>query len=40
VVKPKVAGAREYEIVPADPGRDATPGRTSAGQRVWRLFAF
>jgi hypothetical protein len=40
VVRPKAAGVREYEIVPADPGRDATPGRTTAGQRVWRLFAF
>lgn len=40
VVRPKAAGARAYEIVPADPGRDATPGRTAAGQRVWRFLAF
>ncbi len=40
VVQPKAAGAPAYEIVPADPGRDTAQDRRSAGQRVWRLFAF
>lgn len=40
VVRPKAASAPEYEIVPADPGRDAAQDRRSAGQRVWRLFSF
>lgn len=40
VVKPKGDGAREYEILPAEPGRDAAQDRRAAGQRVWRLFSF
>lgn len=40
VVKPKAASAPAYEIVPADPGRDAAQDRRSAGQRVWRLLSF
>jgi hypothetical protein len=40
VVQPKAASAPAYEIVPADPGRDAAQDRRSAGQRVWRLFSF
>ena len=39
VVQPKAASAPAYQIVPADPGRDAERDR-SAGQRVWRLFSF
>lgn len=40
VVKPKGEGAREYEILPSDPGRDSAQDRRAAGQRVWRLFSF
>ena len=40
VVRPKIASAPAYEIVPADPGRDAAQDRRSAGQRVWRLLSF
>ena len=40
VVQPKAASAPAYEILPADPGRDAAHDRRSAGQRVWRLFSF
>jgi hypothetical protein len=40
VVQPKAASAPAYEILPADPGRDAAQDRRSAGQRVWRLFSF
>jgi hypothetical protein len=40
VVQPKAASAPAYEILPQDPGRDAAQDRRSAGQRVWRLFAF
>ncbi len=44
VVRPK-AGAKgdalpEYEILPAEPGRDSAQDRRAAGQRVWRLFSF
>jgi hypothetical protein len=43
VVKPK--NAREYEIVPANSGRDPSQNRGgqqpgAAGQRVWNLFRF
>lgn len=40
VVKPKGEGVREYEILPAEPGRDSAQDRRAAGQRVWRLFSF
>ena len=44
VVKPKVAGARPYEILPADGGRDMSAGpsseRGAAGQRVWNVLSF
>jgi hypothetical protein len=40
VVRPKGEGSREYEILPAEPGRDAAQDRRAAGQRVWRLFSF
>jgi hypothetical protein len=40
VVRPKIEGVREYEILPGEPGRDSAQDRRSAGQRVWRLFSF
>ena len=44
VVRPKAGGQGaalpEYEILPAEPGRDSAQDRRSAGQRVWRLFTF
>jgi hypothetical protein len=44
VVRPKAGGQGaalpEYEILPAEPGRDSAQDRRSAGQRVWRLFSF
>lgn len=40
LVQPKAASAPAYEIVPADPGRDAAADRRSAGRSLWRLFAF
>lgn len=40
VVRPKIDGVREYEILPGEPGRDSAQDRRSAGQRVWRLFSF
>lgn len=39
VVQSKVPGARPYEILPAQVGRDPAQDR-SAGQRVWHLFSF
>jgi len=44
VVKPKGAIKGEYEILPADGGRDMTESaydsRAAAGKRVWRMFSF
>lgn len=40
VVQPKAASAPAYEILPAEPGKDAAQDRRAAGQRVWRLFSF
>jgi hypothetical protein len=40
VVRPKAASAPAYEILPAEPGKDAAQDRRAAGQRVWRLFSF
>lgn len=40
VVRPKIDGVREYEILPGEPGRDSAQDRRSAGQRVWRLLSF
>jgi hypothetical protein len=41
VVKPKGAGAREYEIVPSSGAIDRSQGdRRGFGERVWRLFSF
>lgn len=39
-VTPKAAGARPFEIVPADPARDVSQQRGLAGQRLWNLFSF
>ncbi len=41
VVKPKMAGAKEYEIVPATGAVDPSQRhRRGTGERVWRLFSF
>jgi hypothetical protein len=40
VVRPKIEGVAEYEIVPDTPAQDASQDRRGAGQRVWRLFSF
>lgn len=40
VVRPKTPGVAAYEILPPDPGRDTTPARRGAGQRVWRVLSF
>lgn len=40
VVQPKTPGVAAYEILPPDPGRDTTPARQGAGQRVWRVLSF
>lgn len=44
VVKPKGAITKEYEVIPADAGRDISAGpnsaKGSAGQRVWRVLSF
>ena len=41
VVKPKTAGAREYEIVPSSGANDPSGTRKgNAGERVWRIFSF
>jgi hypothetical protein len=44
VVTPKRGGARPYEVLPADGGRDLSAGphtgRGAAGQRVWNVFNF
>ena len=41
VVKPKTAGAKEYEIVPITGATDPSQGRrSSAGERLWRFFSF
>jgi hypothetical protein len=43
VVQSKVAGARPYEIRPADPGRDPSQplqDRRSSGQSVWQVLSF
>jgi hypothetical protein len=39
-VTPKAAGARPYEIVPADASRDLSQQRGLTGQRLWNLFSF
>jgi len=39
-VTPKAAGARPFEIVPADPARDISQQRGLTGQRLWNLFSF
>ncbi len=39
-VTPKAAGARPFEIVPADPARDVSQQRGLTGQRLWNLFSF
>ena len=39
-VQPKIAGMRAYEIAPADPGRDPSQHKDSAGQRRWSLLSF
>lgn len=41
VVRPKAEGVKEYEIAPPTGATDPSQGRrTSAGERVWRLFTF
>lgn len=41
VVKPKTAGAREYEIEPRRQGADPSQkGARAGGDRVWRLLSF
>ncbi len=41
VVKPKTAGAKEYEIEPSTGANDPSQrNRRAAGERVWRLFSF
>jgi hypothetical protein len=44
-VQPKGLITREYEVLPADGGRDLSPGpggsmRAAAGQSVWRVLDF
>ncbi len=39
-VTPKAAGARPFDIVPADPARDVSQQRGLTGQRLWNLFSF
>jgi hypothetical protein len=44
-VQPKGPITREYEVLPADGGRDLSPGpggsmRAAAGQSVWRVLDF
>jgi hypothetical protein len=41
IVSPKASGVRAYEIVPPDPGRDASqPAKGLSGQRLWPVFSF
>jgi hypothetical protein len=41
VVKPKTAGAKEYEIEPRSGATDPSQrNRRAAGERVWRIFSF
>jgi hypothetical protein len=40
VVKPKMRGAKEYQIIPASGARDPSKGGSSAGERVWRVLSF
>lgn len=41
VVRPKLPGTREYEVlVPSGAPDPSQPRRTAAGERVWRLFSF
>jgi hypothetical protein len=41
VVKPKTAGAKEYEIEPSTGAADPSQrNRRAAGERVWRIFSF
>jgi len=39
-VSPKASGVRPYEIVPQDPGRDASQNKGLSGQRLWQFFSF
>jgi hypothetical protein len=40
LVSPKASGIRPYEIVPPDPGRDASQNKGLSGQRLWQFFSF
>lgn len=40
VVRSKLAGARPYEIVPANGGRDLSQDKRTVGQRVWSVLSF
>jgi hypothetical protein len=39
-ISPKASGVRPYEIVPPDPGRDASQNKGLSGQRLWQVFSF
>lgn len=39
-ISPKASGVRPYEIVPPDPGRDASQNKGLSGQRLWQMFSF
>ena len=39
-ISPKASGVRSYEIVPPDPGRDASQNKGLSGQRLWQMFSF
>ena len=39
-VRPKMAGARPYQILPGNTGRDPSQARDGAGQRVWQMLSF
>ena len=39
-ISPKASGVRQYEVVPADAGRDAAQHKGLTGQSLWQLFSF
>ncbi len=40
VVYSKVGGARAYEVLPANGGRDLSQDKRAIGQRVWSVLKF
>lgn len=40
IVRSKMAGARPYEILPAEGGRDLSQDKRAIGQRVWSVLSF